>query len=159
MKVLIVSDTHGYNEVFWNVIEKEEPLDMVIHCGDIQCDYQLLRGKIDCTFHVVAGNNDYDPDLDRVRLFEIGEYKALLTHGHRQKVYYGLNELYYLGLENQVDFVFFGHVHVPVIRNEGNITLINPGSLTYPRQSDRKPTYIIMTIENGNVPTFEIRNP
>jgi len=158
MKVLIVSDTHGYNDDMWKVIMKEEPFDMMIHCGDLECDPQLIRDRVDCTLHVVAGNNDYDPDMDRVRVFNIGRFRALLTHGHRQKVYSDYSGLYYLGLENQVDFVFFGHVHIPIVRKEGAITLINPGSLTYPRQIDRKPTYIVMTMENGKEPEIIIKN-
>lgn len=157
MKILVVSDTHGYNERMWDVIQSEEPFDMMIHCGDIECDPQIIRSRVDCTLHMVAGNNDYDPDMDRVRVFNIGRYKALLTHGHRQHVYSDFNSLYYLGLENQVDYVFFGHVHIPIIRNEGPITIVNPGSLTYPRQSGRIPTYVVMTMEDGKKPEFEIK--
>ena len=157
MKILIVSDTHGYNDVMWDVIKKEEPIDMMIHCGDIETNPQVIRDKVDCTLHMVAGNNDYNPDLDRVQIFEIGQYKALLTHGHRQHVYSGYSNLYYLGEENKVDFVFFGHVHIPVVRKEGDITLVNPGSLTYPRQIGRVPTYIVMTLENHKDPVFEIK--
>lgn len=158
MKVLIVSDTHGYNDVLWEIIKKEEPFDMMIHCGDIECDPQIIRDKVDCTLHMVAGNNDYDPDMDRIRIFNIGRFKALLTHGHRQHIYSGTDALYYLGMENQVDYLFFGHTHVPVVRSEGGITLINPGSLTYPRQLDRKPTYMVMNFEVGKEPVVELKN-
>lgn len=156
MKILIVSDTHGYNETMWEVIKKEEPFDMMIHCGDIESEPYLIRDKVDCTLHMVAGNNDYDPDMDRVKVFDIGRYRALLTHGHRQQVYSDFTKLYYLGLENQVDFVFFGHVHIPIVRKEGAITLINPGSLTYPRQSGRVPSYAVMTLDGGE-PKIEIK--
>lgn len=156
MKVLVVSDTHGYNEKLWDVIEKESPFDMMIHCGDLQCDPHLIRDKVDCTLHMVAGNNDYDPELDRQRVFNIGKYKALLTHGHRYHVYGGYDSLYYLGVENQVDFVFFGHTHIPVIMQEGPVTLVNPGSLTYPRQSSRKYTYVTIKIEDGEKPQIDL---
>lgn len=42
-----------------------------------------------------------------------------------------------------MDIVMFGHTHRPVIIVEDNITLINPGSISYPRQADGIPTYII----------------
>lgn len=159
MKVLIISDTHGYNEVMWEVIKKEEPFDMMIHCGDIESDPMEIRSKVDGTLHMVAGNNDHYYELDRVRTFNIGKYKALLTHGHRQHIYADYTSIYYLGLENQVDYVFFGHTHVPVVRKEGPITLVNPGSLTYPRQAGRIPTYMVMTVEDGKEPEFETRHP
>ena len=157
MKVLILSDTHGYNDTMYEVIDREAPFDMLIHCGDLEGAYDELRTKVNCTLHVVAGNNDYDPDMDRVRVFDIGKYKAVLTHGHRYRLYSDLSSLFYLAAENHADFVFFGHTHVPMIKEEGPVTLINPGSLTYPRQHGRKPSYIVGTIEDGSDPVFEVR--
>ncbi len=157
MKVLILSDTHGYNDTMYEVIDREAPFDMLIHCGDLEGAYDELRTKVNCTLHVVAGNNDYDPDMDRVRVFDIGKYKAVLTHGHRYRLYSDLSSLFYLAAENHADFVFFGHTHVPMIKEEGPVTLINPGSLTYPRQHGRKPSYIVGTIEDGSNPVFEVR--
>ena len=157
MKVLILSDTHGYNDTMYKVIDREAPFDMLIHCGDLEGAYDELRTKVNCTLHVVAGNNDYDPDMDRVRVFDIGKYKAVLTHGHRYRLYSDLSPLFYLAVENHADFVFFGHTHVPMIKEEGPVTLINPGSLTYPRQHGRKPSYIVGTIEDGSNPVFEVR--
>lgn len=157
MKILVVSDTHGYNEKLWDIIEKEEPFDMMVHCGDLECDPSYIRNKVDCTLHMVAGNNDYNPDMDRVRTFNIGKYKAVLTHGHRQHIYSSLDGLYYLGMENQADIVFFGHIHIPVVRQEGPVMLVNPGSLTYPRQSGRQPSYAVMTVEEGKWPQVEIK--
>ena len=139
------------------VIDREAPFDMLIHCGDLEGAYDELRTKVNCTLHVVAGNNDYDPDMDRVRVFDIGKYKAVLTHGHRYRLYSDLSPLFYLAVENHADFVFFGHTHVPMIKEEGPVTLINPGSLTYPRQHGRKPSYIVGTIEDGSNPVFEVR--
>ena len=157
MKVLILSDTHGYNDTMYEVIDREAPFDMLIHCGDLEGAYDELRTKVNCTLHVVAGNNEYDPDMDRVRVFDIGKYKAVLTHGHRYRLYSDLSSLFYLAAENHADFVFFGHTHVPMIKEEGPVTLINPGSLTYPRQHGRKPSYIVGTIEDGSNPVFEVR--
>ena len=157
MKILIVSDTHGQNHTMYKVIEKESPFDMFIHCGDIEGEQDRLRRKLNCRFLVVAGNNDYDPDMDRVIVTDIGNYTALITHGHRYSLYSGYDPLYYLAAENHADFVFFGHTHVPVIHEEGPVTLINPGSLTYPRQHGRQSSYIVGKIEDGKKPEFEIR--
>ncbi len=157
MKILVVSDTHGYNDVMYDVIAKEAPFDMLIHCGDIEGEYDRLRSKVDCTLHVVAGNNDYDPDMERVKVIELGSYKAVLTHGHRYNLYYGYDLLFYLAQANNADFVIFGHTHVPVIHEEGPVTMINPGSLTYPRQHGRQPTYAVGTVETGKKPVFEIK--
>ncbi len=157
MKILVVSDTHGYNDSMYDVMRKESPFDMMIHCGDIHDEYERLRSKVDCTLLVVAGNNDYDTDLPRMRDFSLGRYKAILTHGHRYRLYSDLSPLFYLAVENQADYVFFGHTHVPMIVEQGPVTLINPGSLTYPRQSGRKPSYITGYMEGDLRPRFEIK--
>ena len=157
MKILVVSDTHGYNEKMYEVIRKEAPFEMLIHCGDIEGEYDRLRRRTDCRLIVVAGNNDYDPDMDRVTITEIGNYRALITHGHRYHLYSGYDPLFYLAAENHADYVFFGHTHVPVIHEEGPVTLINPGSLTYPRQHGRRPSYIVGNMEDQKKPVFEIR--
>ncbi len=157
MKILVVADTHGCNEKMYEVIKKESPFDMMIHCGDIEGEYERLRAKVDCRLHVVAGNNDYEPDMDRMKVIEIGRYKAVVTHGHRYRLYEGDDPLFYLAAENHADFIFFGHTHVPVVHEEGPVTFVNPGSLTYPRQHGRIPTYAVGTIEDGKKPMFEIR--
>ena len=36
MKILIVSDTHRNNANYLKVIDRIGPLDMVIHCGDVE---------------------------------------------------------------------------------------------------------------------------
>ncbi len=158
MKILVVSDTHGYNDTMYEVIKKEAPFDMLIHCGDIEGEYDRLRAKIDCKLFVVAGNNDYDIGMDRIKVIDIGKYKAVITHGHRYRLYEGYDPLFYLAEENHADYVFFGHTHVPVIHEEGPVTFINPGSLTYPRQHGRVPTYIVGTVNEDGRPVFEIRH-
>ena len=53
------------------------------------------------------------------------------------------------------DIVMFGHTHYPMIRREGGLTVINPGSLSYPRQEGRRPSYIVMeTDPQGGVEFF-----
>ena len=47
--------------------------------------------------------------------------------------------------------VFYGHTHRPVVDNNGSILAVNPGSLSYPRQEGRKPSYAVMEIDGeGN---------
>ena len=43
MKILIISDTHGSHKNFDRVIEKERPLDMLIHLGDVEGDEDYIR--------------------------------------------------------------------------------------------------------------------
>ena len=55
-----------------------------------------------------------------------------------------------------VQIAVFGHTHRPLIDNEGNLTLLNPGSLCYPRQMGRKPTYLLMEIDCNHDVHFSV---
>ena len=56
-----------------------------------------------------------------------------------------------IALENGAEIIMFGHTHEPIIEKYPGITVINPGSLSRPRQDGHRPTYIVMTVEdNGN---------
>ena len=82
MKVLIVSDTHGKEGNLKEAIRREQPIDMLIHCGDVEGGEEKIRQMAGCPVHMVAGNNDFFCDLPREKEFEIGKYRVLLTHGH-----------------------------------------------------------------------------
>ncbi len=82
MKVLIVSDTHRRNENYIKVLEKVAPVDMVIHCGDIEGSEYLIAKSAGCPVQMVTGNNDFFSDLPREKEFQVGKYKVWLTHGH-----------------------------------------------------------------------------
>ena len=50
----------------------------------------------------------------------------------------------------------YGHTHRPVVDIEDDIIAVNPGSLTYPRQDNRKPSYIIMDLDREGKAHFTI---
>lgn len=148
MKILIVSDTHRNNANFLKVVERTAPVDLVVHCGDVEGSEYVICEAAGCPVQMVQGNNDFFSDLPREKEFTIGRYKVWLTHGHN----------YYIAMNNEiikeeararkVDIVMCGHTHKPVVEIEHDITLVNPGSISYPRQENRKPSYIIMEIDN-----------
>ena len=82
MRVLIISDTHKKNENYLKLLEKISPIDMVIHCGDIEGGEYLVSKSVDCPVHMVSGNNDFFSMLPKEEEFEIAGLKTLVTHGH-----------------------------------------------------------------------------
>ena len=80
-----------------------------------------------------------------------------MTHGHYYGVSMGLYGVLDEGKARECQVVLFGHTHRPVEETEEGILLLNPGSLSYPRQKGRQRSYIVMEKENGKKPTFEIR--
>ncbi len=156
MKVLIVSDTHRHNDNYLRVLEKVAPVDMVIHCGDIEGSEYLIAESARCPVQMVMGNNDFFSDLPREKEFNVGKYKVWLTHGHNY--YVSMNNEY---IKNEakargVDIVMYGHTHRPQIDRCGEIIAVNPGSLTYPRQEGKNPSFVIMDLDRAGEAHFTI---
>ena len=53
--------------------------------------------------------------------------------------------------------VIYGHTHRPLIDMSGDVAALNPGSLSYPRQDGKKPSYIVMNIDDFGEIQCEIR--
>ncbi len=147
MKILIVSDTHRQNEAFIRLLRKIKNLDMVVHCGDIEGDTNFISRMVSCPIHVVRGNNDFLLDVPKEEEFTIGNYRVWLTHGHNYYVSMNYEVIKEEARARGIDIVMCGHTHKPVIDIAPDLTLINPGSLSYPRQEGRKPSYIVMEID------------
>lgn len=147
MRILVISDSHGRNDDVAGVIRQVGDIDMLIHCGDVERGDDYIRSLVDCPVYMVSGNNDYNLDLPSKVILQIENYKVMVVHGHMYHVYRDTRYLKKVALENQVDVVMFGHTHVPFIDIGPDITILNPGSLSYPRQADRKPTFLLMEID------------
>lgn len=156
MKVLIISDTHRQNENFLKVIEQVGKIDLLIHLGDVEGSEYVIENAVRCPVHMISGNNDFFSDLPSEKLITIGKYKVLLTHGHRYYIGMGNEMLKREAIAQGADIVMYGHTHKPLIEQDGMITAINPGSLSYPRQENRRPSYALMTTDTKGDASFEI---
>lgn len=156
MRILIVSDTHRKNDIYLDIVEKWKPLDMVIHCGDVEGSEYMISKAAGCPAVIVQGNNDFFSELPMEKEFEIGRYKALVAHGHQYYVSAGHAFLAKEAAARRIDIVMYGHTHRPVITRENGVIILNPGSLTYPRQEGRRPSYIIMEMDHKGEPEFTL---
>lgn len=157
MKILIVSDTHRNNMGFEEAYSNEGPVDMLIHCGDIEGSEYYYSNMANENVYMVAGNNDYFSGRETEEEFKIGKYKVFLTHGHYYGVNMGLENLIEEAKERRANIVMFGHIHRPVIEYVDGIWVINPGSLSYPRQQGKRRTYIVMTMDEHDRIDFELK--
>lgn len=155
MKILIISDTHRSLKTLREVLEREEPIDMLIHLGDVERQMADIRQMVDCPIHMIAGNNDFLSGLPNEEEFTIGKYKVFLTHGHAYLVNITEEHLQEAARELGADIVMYGHTHRPALTIEEDLVTLNPGSLTYPRQSGRRPSYMVMTIDKAGKASFE----
>lgn len=144
MRILIVSDTHGRHQALDRALEEVGAIDMFIHLGDVEGGEDYLNAVIDCEKHMVRGNNDFFSELPREEEFYIGKYKVFITHGHAYYVSLDVEDIREEGRARGVDIVMFGHTHRPYFENKNGIVVLNPGSLSFPRQEGRMGSYMIL---------------
>ena len=163
MKWMIASDIHGsayYCRELLAAFEREAAsklllLGDVLYHGprnDLPRDYapkqviEMLNGikeKLLC----VRGNCDTEVDQMVLEFPMLAEYafveadglRIFATHGHN----YGPDKLPPMMAG---DYLLCGHIHLPVRRKMGEITYLNPGSLSLPKENTPR-SY--MTLENG----------
>ena len=156
MKILIVSDTHRKHENLIKVLDQVRPLDLMVHLGDAEGEEACIAELAGCPLEIVAGNNDFFSDLLREKEIRIGKYRVLLTHGHYYYVNTGIADIQKEAAARRFDIVMFGHTHRPLLDRGRGIITLNPGSISYPRQEGRRPSYILMELDGEGEAHFEI---
>lgn len=147
MKILIVSDTHKSHRNLEKVIEKTKGIDMLIHLGDVEGAEDYIEALVDCPVKIVSGNNDFFSDLPGECEFDVEGKHIFITHGHPYYVSMGEEYLKKEAQRRGADIVMYGHTHKPSYFEKDGIIVLNPGSISYPRQIGRQPTYMIMEID------------
>lgn len=159
-KILVVSDSHGRNENLRKAVEafgpRGEQLELLIHLGDIQGSLETIERLVDCPVEAVSGNCDCIPGLQGTKVISIGEKKALITHGHRYGCKAGTGAMRELAEANGAELVLFGHTHMPLVENLPGMKILNPGSISQPRQEGHRPTYLVITIEEDGRMEFSV---
>ena len=149
MKILVVSDTHRKDDNLKLVLSEECPLDMLIHLGDAEGSEHFIPDWVnpECRMEMVLGNNDIFSRLDREREIDIAGHKAFITHGHYYGVSMGPEGLVDEAKSRGCDIAMYGHTHRPFLDVIDGVTVLNPGSLSYPRQEGRRPSYMIIHVD------------
>ena len=81
----------------------------------------------------------------------LGSKRVFITHGHNYYVSLDPEMIKEEGRARKADIVMYGHTHKPYMDVQEDITVLNPGSLSYPRQEGRKGSFMILEMdENGN---------
>lgn len=146
MRILVVSDTHRKHDNLDIAIERIMP-DRIYHLGDGEGCEDYIEAVADCPLEIVRGNCDFGSDLPAEVVMQVGRHVVMLTHGHYYNVNYGTQMLVEVAKEKGADIVFYGHTHVPEVTYEEDMTIINPGSISYPRQDGRRPSYVVVDVD------------
>ena len=127
MKILVIGDTHGQLNKIREIFPKLTNLDLIAHTGDHLEDGHALEREFGIPVVAVKGNCDGSYSADDFEIIETDYGRILLTHGHMQHVNYRLDNLYYKAM----------------VTEEDGIYLVNPGSLSQPRD-DSDGSYAIV---------------
>lgn len=155
MRVLIISDTHKYLRNFASVLKKEGSPDMLLHLGDVCGQDEDIEEMADCWCEFVSGNNDIFSALPDEKDIMLGNYRVHMEHGHCLP--YDIRGIRDYARRIGADVMLSGHTHMPVLDYEDGIWVINPGSLSLPRQIGRTPTYIVANVDSAGEISFELR--
>ncbi len=161
MRILVISDTHGKIERAIDVYRKlasESPIDFIVHCGDYYSDAQEIRARLGVPVAAVKGNCDDCFDADAFSVLETEYGNFLITHGHMENVGYSMQNLYYKVLENGCAGAFFGHTHRSAFVQLDDVYLMNPGSLSKPRDGSGGSFGLVVTSEDslwGKIYSYE----
>lgn len=161
LRILIMSDSHGRNEnvelAIAQVREEIGEFQMLIHLGDVG-DAREIESLAGVPCYIVRGNTDYDAKLLNANVIEAGGHRIFATHGHLYQVDMRLDLLRFAALENDCDIAMYGHTHVPYLEEDpDDVTILNPGSISKPRQADHRYTYMVMEIDDEDGVTYELR--
>ncbi len=158
MKILLVSDTHGRMDRLFNISRNFKDVDMIIHLGDNYQDAIELSEKhaeYEREMIYVAGNTDgFFESKELSKVVETPYGNIYICHGHKESVNSSLMNLYYKTVENDCIAGCFGHTHIPAYEDLDGVKLLNPGSLSKPRNMS-KGNYGIITLDENGI-DFEI---
>ena len=147
MKYLVLSDSHGNVDNMVRAVEREKP-DGIIHLGDCWRDAEELHELFPrLPLEQVPGNCDFGRFEALERVLILDDHRVLIAHGHTMGVKTGLLRAQYRALEQNADLLLFGHTHVPLVDASAQPMLLNPGSITLPKQNSPH-TYGLLD-ENG----------
>ncbi|WP_283678639.1 metallophosphoesterase [Lentilactobacillus sp. Marseille-Q4993] len=130
MKLLVMSDSHGDDEIVTELISNyQSEVDGIFHCGD--SEFSKDNPLVD-RLNLVKGNMDFE-DFPPSIIQTIDNNRILMTHGHLQNVNNSMLNLTLFGKENQADIVLFGHTHQAYCEMYQGMLIVNPGSISQPR--------------------------
>ena len=118
MNVLVFSDSHGreayIEEMMAKVMACGEKPRHILFLGDGLADLSRASSLEGQSVLAVRGNCDmFATDEPDIRIVGLGQYRALMMHGHTAGVKYGLAQALALAVREKVDLLLYGHTHQP----------------------------------------------
>lgn len=146
MKILVISDSHGYKPAMLEAVRLESP-NLIVHLGDHSKDCtSITLEHPNIPVRVVRGNCDRSSSgLDKDE-FQAGGKRFFISHGNLYGVKTGLKEITRAAAERGADVLLFGHTHIPYYCELPEMTIINPGSIGVSEKS-----YAVLELKDGAI--------
>ena len=121
--------------------------DYVVFLGDGLLKIRHFEYEYPEKFLFIRGNCDGYDETPLRRIIDFDGVRVLLTHGHEERVKYGLMTLLGVAKEEKINVALFGHTHRAEVTSIDGILFVNPGTAaTYYGKGG---TSAILTIEGG----------
>lgn len=172
MRIGVLSDTHGSLHYFDKAMQVLGRCDAYIHCGDIlpvssrsiahgyEPERLAMRINECAQYHLIEGNGDHvsrpllpNHPLHKELSITIGSHRIFATHGH----HYSPMGMLMRARELGATILCYGHSHMKELARYEELTLVNPGSTTLPRDGMRSAACIedqqivLYNIDTGSV--------
>jgi putative phosphoesterase len=170
MKVGLVSDSHGNSAKLQQAIDllQKMVVQAIVHCGDICSvnDINILS-QVELPIWITSGNMDFQMqdelqqatrntnitfELETAEIPIGNDEFMIATHGDDD---YLLDEIIKSG---HFHYICHGHTHRAADIRQGNVRLICPGSVAYPRGFP-VPTAAIIDTSTDKVEFFNLSQP
>lgn len=154
MKLIFISDIHGslkYTRLALEAFEREDG-DYLLILGDalyhgprnpLPEEYnpkEVARLLVEYSNKVIMVRGNCDSEVDAMMLEQdsLMDYHIILTETKRIFITHGhiYNEEHLPRLDKG-DVFIYGHTHIPVLKEEKGIHIINPGSISIPKGESR----------------------
>jgi putative phosphoesterase len=150
MRVGVISDLHGlFDPLLPKVLRGVE---RIVLAGDTVDEALLGRLQEIAPLHAVRGNNDHSRGLlalPELLDLELGGVKILVAHDRKDR------RLPAAIARSRPDVLVVGHSHQPLLVQEGELLVVNPGSAG-PRRFRLPRTAGTITIQKGRAPRVSL---
>ena len=154
MRIAVISDSHGRGSIVDRILRRERNADAIVFLGDVTSDIEDFTYEYtDKKFYIVSGNCDRFSRYPYSLVENIGGVKIFITHGHTLMVKGGTSALEKAARQSNCKIALYGHTHIPNIKYEDGLYVVNPGSCA--RSRDGGNSYAAIDIrDNGILPAI-----
>ncbi len=153
MKIIVMSDSHG-NRFALDKIFLNYHANYYIHLGDGERELDSIAMEYpDKQIIHVKGNCDYASLSQSEIVFAPTDDCAIFaTHGHKYNVKYSLEMLKNKARNVGASIALYGHTHERFCTYEDGLYIMNPGSVSCPRDG-KKPSFGTIEITKSGIMT------